>query len=288
MVKRLPSRERSQERSPSPHRRRINHDRHHSHSRSKWQRSSSWSREYSRHKYQKHPRGKKSKRCHDHLVRDYKIDEIFNWVKNLQETRWSSRDWSRPKYSSVSGRYGSKRRDSSRSSHSRRSKDSHDISFDSNSEKRLLVVLNTEGNSKEDQTKNYNSGSIQKNGTSEVVPLTARLNWVGSQGVPKPVIGPPISEEISPFLDSFLSKPEFIKTMKVCEKYRWPENMHHLTIPELPKVKLMLFQSLGQRNSIFFLLFRLAGKCWQKITMDQAKAILVAPNWPTQHWYATF
>lgn len=33
--------------------------------------------------------------------------------------------------------------------------------------------------------------------------------------------------------------------------------------------------------------FRLVGRCWQKIKLDRARAILVAPDWPTQSWYAT-
>lgn len=33
--------------------------------------------------------------------------------------------------------------------------------------------------------------------------------------------------------------------------------------------------------------FRLVGKCCQKILMDRTKAILVAPKWPSQTWFAT-
>lgn len=33
--------------------------------------------------------------------------------------------------------------------------------------------------------------------------------------------------------------------------------------------------------------FRLVGRCFQKLKMDQARAILVVPDWATQSWYAT-
>lgn len=33
--------------------------------------------------------------------------------------------------------------------------------------------------------------------------------------------------------------------------------------------------------------FRLAGRCWRKITIDKSKAILVVPTWPNQHWFAS-
>lgn len=33
--------------------------------------------------------------------------------------------------------------------------------------------------------------------------------------------------------------------------------------------------------------FRLAGRCWRKIMVEQTKAILVVPDWPTQPWFAS-
>lgn len=42
-------------------------------------------------------------------------------------------------------------------------------------------------------------------------------------------------------------------------------------------------------DEVFYIFppFRLAGKCWRKIMTDAAQAILVIPDWPNQHFYAS-
>lgn len=47
--------------------------------------------------------------------------------------------------------------------------------------------------------------------------------------------------------------------------------------------------SFGWFNEFYYIFppFRLVGRCWLKIKLDQTRAILVAPDWPTQSWYAT-
>lgn len=64
--------------------------------------------------------------------------------------------------------------------------------------------------------------------------LTARLEALRKESVPKPITGPPIAEDLAPILGVFLAKSEFLKTMTICEKYPTPSNLDTLSIPELP------------------------------------------------------
>lgn len=65
--------------------------------------------------------------------------------------------------------------------------------------------------------------------------LTARLDALRAEGVPRPKAGPPVADHLVPVLNLFLAKSDFNKTMKVCDKYPRPENISQLSIPELPK-----------------------------------------------------
>lgn len=42
-------------------------------------------------------------------------------------------------------------------------------------------------------------------------------------------------------------------------------------------------------NEFFYVFppFRLVGRCWRKILLDNTQAILVAPDWPNQNWYGS-
>lgn len=42
-------------------------------------------------------------------------------------------------------------------------------------------------------------------------------------------------------------------------------------------------------NEFFYIFppFRLVGRCWRKIMLDNTRAILVTPEWPNQHWYGS-
>lgn len=173
-------------------------------------------------------RRKHHKRHRRHERRDQKIDQIFDWMKASSAHRRRSRESSG---SSRSTRKTSSRdrtpRSYSRSSTSHYRKE-HEISFDSNSVKSVVIPVNRadKGDTQEQETVGPEK---------EVDPLTARLNALRAEGVPKPITGPAVSEDLCPILNMFLSKSEFAKTIKVCEKYPRPDNITHLTIPELPK-----------------------------------------------------
>lgn len=185
------------------------------HGRSKRRRRDSRSRSHSQERGIKRHKSKRKEE------RDYKLDEIFNWVRNSQVRRRDSRSSSR-----YSGRSTSSRRrirSRSRSSDRQRSyvsRKSHDISFDSRSAKR--AVSHTRSASKD---KNSDNGDL----------LTRRLQAMREEGAPKPVTGPPLSEELAPVVDVCIQKSDFAKAMKTCEKYPKPSNLIHLSIPELPK-----------------------------------------------------
>lgn len=166
------------------------------------------------HKYYKGKRGHRERRQED---RDQKIDEIFDWMKSSRETR-SRRSYSNK---SSSGSVDTRRKSYSKSRHS------HDLSFDSRSVRSVVVPVTQTQNQVSERGENLDQG--------EVDILTARLNALRAEGLPKPITGPAISEELSPVLNLFLAKSEFAKTMKVCEKYPRPSNIENLAIPELPK-----------------------------------------------------
>lgn len=93
----------------------------------------------------------------------------------------------------------------------------------------MVVPVHTSGN-KEPVGLNTPTEGDQEN----MDPLSARLNALRAEGVPKPIEGPPIAEDLCPVLNLFLTKTEFAKTMNICEKYPRPSNLQLLTIPELP------------------------------------------------------
>lgn len=58
--------------------------------------------------------------------------------------------------------------------------------------------------------------------------LTDRLKTIREEGLPKANTCPPLSEELAPIVELLLEKPDFHKTMKLCEKLPRPENVHKL------------------------------------------------------------
>lgn len=204
-------RSRSLSRTRSKRKRSPNGSRHGHGHRSKRRRSRSPAKT-SYHKHHKHSIGKRAHK--ERTERDYKIDEIFNWV---QSSRQSRRRRSHSSYSRSSSR------SRERSGYSR---PSHDISFDSRSMKSVVIPVSaTQTTSNEKETAPQ----------GEVDQLTARLNELRAEGLPKPVTSSPISDQLAPVLGGFLVKSEFLKTMKICDKYPRPMNIEQLSIPELPK-----------------------------------------------------
>lgn len=65
--------------------------------------------------------------------------------------------------------------------------------------------------------------------------LTVRLNALRAEGVPKPVTGPVVSDDLVPILNLFLAKSDFTNKMTLHDKYPRPDNIQQLSIPELPK-----------------------------------------------------
>lgn len=193
-------------------------------------------------KYHKHyHKGKRSSGKED---RNYKLDAIFNWVKSSQQ----------PRHRSVSGRSSSrtstKDSDSNYSKRSAYSKGrsctsggrkSHDISSQASTIRSVVVPVGTAQN--EDQQQQASVGDM---GT--VDSLTARLNALRAEGLPKPVTGPAVSEDLAPILNVFLSKSEFVKTMKLCDKYPRPSNIDQLNIPELPKDASKIIDQKAVKN----------------------------------------
>lgn len=209
------------DRSPHSHHKRKRRDDSHSGHRSKRRRSRSDSREYEKREHRQ-GRGKRSHKSLNKEERDRKIDEIFNWVKSSGQKR-RSRDRSHSRFDdrSRSSSYSRGSRTTRRSTVSRHRE--HDISFDSRSVRSVVVPVGTT-TSGENQEKVENVDSF-----------SARLKALREESIPKPLSGPPISEDLAPILNVFLAKSEFVKTMKVCEKYPRPANVDLLTIPELPK-----------------------------------------------------
>lgn len=197
---------------------------------SKRRRSRSSSSGSYRHRYYKHSRkGRKSHKSRYKDDRDYKINEIFNWMRDSRHSRHRSRDRSYSRYSSrSSGSSRNRRKSISETRTQSRDRPLHDISFDSHSVRSVVVPLDAQAHSKGDS----NQSQIVDN---QPDPLTARLNALRAEGLPKPDSGPPISEDLAPVLNGFLAKSEFVKTMKLCEKYPRPSNIDHLSILELPK-----------------------------------------------------
>lgn len=156
----------------------------------------------------RHDRSKKKER-------DYKLDEIFHWVRQSQ-IQGDRRSRERSRYSSRSSRSGRSYRSRSTSyDRDRRSfRKEHEMSVDSRSERNL-----EEKKSKEVE------GDI----------LTRRLQALREESEPKPVTGPPLSDDLALVVDMCVRKSEFLKMMKTCEKYPKPSNLVNLSIPELPK-----------------------------------------------------
>lgn len=195
-------------RSPAQYhdRRAHRHKRKRSHSRT----------DYEEDRYHKRSRGKRSHKDRQ----DEKIDEIFHWMKSSEDSK--RRRKSKSEFSCSDSGNSGRRTYSRTTSKSRRT---HDISFDSQSVRSVVVPINrTESGQPE--------GDVQQ---GEVDLLTARLNALRAEGLPKPITGPAISEDLAPVLNVFLAKSEFAKTMTVCDKYPRPVNLENLAIPGLPK-----------------------------------------------------
>lgn len=200
-----------------------------SHSRSrhdrKRRRSRSLSQDSYRRKHHRKHRGRRSLRND----RDQKIDEIFDWVKASSSRRRRSRDRSGSKaYSKRDRSYHSRDSLSKSRSPSSYQRRSHEISFDSSSMRSVVVPVNK-------TTDNLQKETLPNEERTQSDPLTDRLNVLRAEGVPRPVTGPGVSEDLCPVLGLFLAKSDFAKTMSICEKYPRPDNISQLTIPELPK-----------------------------------------------------
>lgn len=173
---------------------------------------------YEEDRYHKRSHAKRYHREERQDDRDQKIDEIFDWMKASKASRSRRRSYSR---SSRSDDFYYERRSGSKAN----SIHSHDISFDSRSVRSVVVLVHRADGTQRDL--NIDQGEVDS--------LTARLNTLRAEGLPKPVTGPGISEDLAPVLNVFLAKSEFAKTMSVCEKYPRPSNIDNLSIPELPR-----------------------------------------------------
>lgn len=185
-------------------------------------------------------RGKRSHKHSGKESRDHKIDEILNWVKESRHHSRRSRERSYSFSPSRSGdsKYSKRTSHSYSRSYSTGGRKEHEISFDSNSIRSVVVPLNNQ----------QNKDTLSDKGQDNVDALTARMNALRAEGVPKPLLGPPISEDLAPILNVFLSKSEFIKTMKVCDKYPRPSNIDQLNVPELPKDASKIIDQKAVKN----------------------------------------
>lgn len=66
-------------------------------------------------------------------------------------------------------------------------------------------------------------------------PIVQSLQAMADEVTPKPMVGKPRSDKLATVMEGLLTKPDFPKIMKVCEKYPRPENVPSLVIPDLPK-----------------------------------------------------
>lgn len=76
------------------------------------------------------------------------------------------------------------------------------------------------------------SGHAEGNST-EVDTLEQRIENAVQESSPKPVVGPAVSAKLGTLMDLYVSKPEFVKVMKISEKYPRPENVPSLVTPDV-------------------------------------------------------
>lgn len=197
-------------------------------------------------KHHKHyHKGKRSQRSSHYTSvkedRNYKIDQIFEWVKSSATHSRKSRERSASRTSTreSGSEYTRRRSYSNTRSLASGNRREHDISFEASSVRSVVVPV---GNSQKQS--DVPAPTREENVDS----LTARLNALRAEGLPKPITGPAISEELAPILNGVLNKSEFVKTMKLCDKYPRPANIDQLNIPELCKDASKIIDQKAVKN----------------------------------------
>lgn len=69
---------------------------------------------------------------------------------------------------------------------------------------------------------------------SDTDQLEQRIDHAVKECTPKPVVGPAVSSKVGTLMKLYVNKPEFLKCMKISEKYPRPKNVPSLQTPDVP------------------------------------------------------
>lgn len=204
---------------------------------------------------------------------DMKIDQMYTWFQDQQRinrmdrrshsshkerTRSRSRSRessSRSKHSPSRSRHSRSRSRDSRQSRSsskvssissRSHKSSHRSKSHSRSRSRSRSVVRKEHelspSGSEDNLQNIRDVLLRGVGDNpphlqraDIDPLSQRITSAVKENMPKPKIGPNVSDELGSLMEVYVAKPDFAKVIKMTENYPRPQNVPSISTPELPQ-----------------------------------------------------
>lgn len=217
----------------------------------------------------------------DRDEKEQKFEQMYSWLQELKESERIRKDRERSRSHSVSrSRHSSRSSSRSHSHHSSRSRSSSRSRRHGRKEHEISPS-NSEGSQKSHRSKHSSHktssqvsdkqvrglpdfdmeqvrrdlgllGSVASGPPQidrvDLDPISQRLQDIAQEVAPKPLVGPPRSDRLGPVMTAFLTKVDFAKVMKVCEKYPRPENAPMLVIPELPEDADKMFDAKTVKN----------------------------------------
>lgn len=177
----------------------------------------------------------KQRKYHRHRRRSQTPSSSYSYSRSRSRSRGSRSPSRRSHRSGTSWSSSRRSRRSHKSHRSRSSRKEHELSYNSQSlspsQGRNIDNIIQAANPGEDT---FTSGPTGLDKTDSD-PLEERINVAVKECAPKPIMGPPISAKLGTLMDLYVSKPEFLKVIKISEKYPRPENVQNLTSPDVPQ-----------------------------------------------------